>query len=475
MKNFSIIGVLLVFALFGCGTGGGMKSDNTPAPRMISTSPTGTNVPVATITAITVNYNQDIVCSGDNFTVLANGAAVSGSESCPNGVATFTPAVAIASGVTYTVTISGIANSVERESAPYTWSFTTEMPKWTFPDGAEINDSNINPTTGEMYFTGGHTYSTGQTSSFTYNGSVISGAFFGKFNADGTIGWLKEFQVPGFTLYWADFIKLSPDGNTIYLFWRKRSLTNPNQGGMSDGIAVSSFDVNGNYIWTKEIDTHTGGPLAFAVDNTGEYAVGIVSSYNDPGVYKIDASGNVVWQTSVKPESGGTQVSNAYASGGYLFVTGDMGGNFAGFTEQGAEDSFVVKYDATNGNLIWVNQQGAVSSLTTGIGVTAILSGPSAGVYVSGENSSSFFLQKYDLVDGSLIWSKDQATAGEIIADATGFYIGGGLSKVTFDGVLIWNVNAGTYGINVFGNTVFAVKWLDNSFSLYNATTGNML
>lgn len=459
MKKIATIGGMLIFAvvLFGCGGGPGSNSGNGAVVSSVTVTPS----------SVVSNETATAICNATgNISWMATGGTISGYGS---SVVWTAPAVA---GI-YDITCT--ASDVNGSDSKFV--SVTVLPKWNLPADMEIRSSDINRVAGEIY-----AVTTGTPS-------------FVKFNTDGTVAWTKLVQVPGYAVWIADYLKLSPDGNIIYLFWRKPTVCDI---CLSGGIAVSGFDSNGNNLWTKEIDSNTGYPRGFAIDSTGVYALAdAVSAYSDTGIFKLNTSGDIVWQTSVN--SGfGAGANDIFVVNGDVYITGLINGNFPGFSFAGGfSDLFVAKYDSS-GNRVWATQWGT-DRYDSGESIVVVPAGDFTGVYVSGFSKGNnmslddkrFLVQKYDL-SGNLQWTKDDyfssySVAGGIIATETGLYVGGYYSldpnaiwfefmfiKVDFNGAVVWTSDPGEMGPRFVHNNVL-YGWQDNYIYRYNATTGAKL
>ena len=102
---------------------------DTIAPTVVSTSPTDTSTGVATNSTIIVTFSEPVsaaTLSTGSFT-LQGSTVVAGAVTSVGKIATFTPASNLASGTTYTATITtGVTDLAGLHlAAPYLWSFTT--------------------------------------------------------------------------------------------------------------------------------------------------------------------------------------------------------------------------------------------------------------------------------------------------------------------------------------------------------------
>jgi methionine-rich copper-binding protein CopC len=107
------------------------------APTVSSTTPAANATGVATNAAVTAVFSEAVDCSTlpANFTLKEGASPVSGTVSCANNSATFTPAAPLANLQTYTAEITtGVTDLVGNAlAANFSWSFTTEAAPDTIP------------------------------------------------------------------------------------------------------------------------------------------------------------------------------------------------------------------------------------------------------------------------------------------------------------------------------------------------------
>ena len=106
-----------------------VAADTTP-PTVISTSPVSGGTGVAVSSVITATFSEAMDCStitSSSFTIKLGGSSISGTVSCANTVATFTPDANLSYSKTYTATISTAVRDLAGNamSSAKTWSFTT--------------------------------------------------------------------------------------------------------------------------------------------------------------------------------------------------------------------------------------------------------------------------------------------------------------------------------------------------------------
>jgi len=199
---------------------------------------------------------------------------------------------------------------------------------------------------------------------------------------------------------------------------------------------VVKLDVNGNLVW-EELYGGNKSDVANAVVQTadGGYAVAGWTSSNNSGdvsgnhggsdfwVIKLDAAGILLWQKAL----GGTKgdLGNAIqqtADGGYVVAgsTASNNGNVSG--NNGSNDFWIVKLDAS-GNILWQNALGgSASDKASSVQQTADGGYIAAGVTksndgdVSGNNGNEdYWIVKLDAA-GNLSWQQTYGGSKEDIA-----------------------------------------------------------
>lgn len=221
---------------------------------------------------------------------------------------------------------------------------------------------------------------------------------------------------------------------------------------------VLKLDKNGNFIWAKSF----GGNLAYmedmhlTCDGAGNTFVtanfhGTVDADPGPGVQnmvctssvypnffilKLDSSGNFLWTDVV---SGTNSVStyslaadgfgNVYASGSFMGTADfDPGAGVTNLTaSSNTVDAFILKLNASNGNLVWAKSLGSTSMeigmvvctdhrgnvYTSGPFGATVDFDPNASVYnvTAASVSSDIFLLKLS-AQGEFVWVRTWTIAG---------------------------------------------------------------
>jgi hypothetical protein len=256
-------------------------------------------------------------------------------------------------------------------------------------------------------------------------------------------------------------------------------------GKVSDGpyglndVTILKLDSCGNLLWQKYYgDSTENAPLFINKTRdkklvvTGE--IGNAFGYNDIFLWKLDTSGNLMWQA--RYDSAITQ------SAKYVEQTSDSGFVLCGYIDDGngSLNTCVIKTDA-NGSLIWLQQIGG--SLTEY--ADAVHETPEGNILVTGDTKSNGN-GGYDVEvikfrqDGSIIWDQtfgDNLNNGcqGIIVLSDGNYLVFGETEIypnsPYDFFIEYIDTAG----NSLGRHVFGGSATDALFSLVEMPGKNFL
>ena len=221
--------------------------------------------------------------------------------------------------------------------------------------------------------------------------------------------------------YWG--IKMDADGNKI---WRRFF------GGSQ---ADESKDV---------IETADGGFILIGVSDSPDFDISNNRGANDFWLIKINAEGDLQWEKSL----GGSESEFAYSltntTDGNFIITGDTrSSDFDISSFKGNADVWVVKFDSSNGSILWEKTFGG-TSFDSSRGITSLDNGK---YLISGNSSSS------DL----------DVTSNNGSNDAWNFII-------DEDGNLEFEINVGGTNIDLAFD---AVETLDNKLVIAGYTGSN--
>jgi hypothetical protein len=106
------------------------------APALTARAPVAGAVGVPTTAAVSATFSEPVTASSIAWTLTGPSGVVTGATAydAATGVATFTPAAALAASTGYTVAISGARDAAGNVMAPATWTFTTAAPPPPPPD-----------------------------------------------------------------------------------------------------------------------------------------------------------------------------------------------------------------------------------------------------------------------------------------------------------------------------------------------------
>lgn len=261
---------------------------------------------------------------------------------------------------------------------------------------------------GNLYVTG---YFSGGSMTFegtTYSSTGASEMYIAKFNAAGTLIWIKYSTgsnafTNGITLYNDTTIYITGEFNATLTFGSSAVTS----AGSTDGF-ITRLDSAGNVQWLKR----AGGPgleksMSVTCDSSGNaYICGEFSTtasfdaisvttgtvHRDAFVAKYTWAGNAVWVKRIASSQLDRANKIAYDPAGYVVVTGNTRANTTfvdpfpqTFVNSGAEDIFLAKYNL-NGNLQWGKGWGGTGFEQGG----SLCINAQSEIFLTGELSSAF-------------------------------------------------------------------------------------
>ena len=327
-------------------------------PQVVQSSPSANATSVASTAAVSVRLDSAVrTGTGTVAMTAAGGAAVSGttSLSADHRMLTFTPSAPLASGVSYTVQVSGALSLAGTAQAPATWSFTTNGPTTcpctafesdAVPGTVDSGDANsvslgmqFSPTV-EGYVTGVRFYKSAANAG-PHTGSLWgpSGAMLAtaSFSGESASGWqtvtfvhpvLVHVGVTYTVSYYAPSGHFSEDDHFFDSAWSNVPLTAPVGAGTyrygGDLYPSTSF-ANANY-WVDPI-FRPGSPAPF-----------VLSTLPADGATSVPASRAIVAQfgTPVAASSIAFTVTDGSGNSVQGSVTYDSSALTATFTPSGA-------------------------------------------------------------------------------------------------------------------------------------------
>jgi uncharacterized protein (TIGR03437 family) len=198
------------------------------------------------------------------------------------------------------------------------------------------------------------------------------GGFLRRYNAEGDELWTSRFQVPALNPY---FGAPAVDATGVYVL---------GQSAENLFTVVGKWDLNGNALWTRQLETASAPHLLAAADPTGFFVVGDLGGR--PSLRRYDAGGNELWTrpvaTSYALYPGGVA---ADATGVYIAGTTSLAAPaLPGQCRSGSgSDSFVRKYDP-DGAEVWTREFG-----TSDAAWASAVAVDADGVYVVGRNGTA--------------------------------------------------------------------------------------
>jgi len=202
-----------------------------------------------------------------------------------------------------------------------------------------------------------------------------------------------------------------------------------------------------NPIWAVTYGTSSdfNQSLCCAVDQSGGLYVVGYTQYYPHGNYLIikynTTTGNIIWQKTFDGNPGDPDNNNDIAMGctvdnsGNLYVTGMSSGTLTN------NDILTIKYNTTNGDTIWTRKYNG-SSNGPDAGTACALDG-SGNLYIGGlsQNAANtdFCLLKYNATNGNLIWARNYPSPLGNKGEAYGCSVSG--SSVFLNGYIYTGTN----------------------------------
>jgi len=229
---------------------------------------------------------------------------------------------------------------------------------------------------------------------------------------------------------------------------------------------LSRVDTSGTVLWTKQFGASSfDSGSAIAVDSVGNsYVVGRTDSdlggtslgNADAYLIKFDSSGNQVWSRQVGTSESDRGWGVAVDSLGNAYISGSTKGNFSGFSNQGEQDAYVVKFNAV-GTQLWAHQIGTeYDDISEAVAVDS-----SGNVYISGltkgglegANAGLFdaFLVKFDS-SGNQVWTRQFGTTGNEVGESIALDSSGNI-------YVAGSTRGSISGTNAGSNDPFFVKY----------------
>jgi len=320
--------------------------------------------------------------------------------------------------------------------------------------------------------------------SYSNNGDVggnhgIYDYWIVKLDTSGGLIW--ETNLGGSDWDWATSIQQTTDGGYIVAGHSKSN--DGDVGGNNGGYDywIVKLNASGDLVWETSLggsdedkaysikQTSDGGYIVAGTTESNDGDIGDNNGLKDYWIVKLDASGDLVWETNL----GGSHYDEAKSiqqttDGGYIVAgesrsyggDGDVGGN------NGLSDYWIVKLDAS-GDLVWETNLGgsdwdnaySIQQTTDGGYIVAGVSRSNDGDVGGNNGNNDYWIVKLD-ASGDLVWEtnlggSDWDWAYSIKQTSDGGYIVAGDS----------HSNDGDVGGNYGGNDYWIVK-LDASGSL---------
>ncbi len=293
-----------------------------------------------------------------------------------------------------------VVSSAAWAEDPYPVEWTVKLASsgssWTieYAYGVDTDSS------GNAYFTG---YTAGDLGG---PGAGKSDGFVAKYNSSGTQLWISKFGDEHEQM--CRSIAVDSSGNAYVT-----GNTGEYQTGNKMDVLLAKYDSAGNQVWIREFGT-AGSDYGYgvALDSSGDpYIAGLTEGDLGGGsaggidmfVAKYDSSGNQQWISQCGTPEKNMAYAIALDSSDNIYVSGGTEGDFGGPNAGNTLDSFVARFDSSDGAPVWISQFG-LPNYDEAKGVAVDSSG---NPYVSGSVLGAFpgevtdggqdaYLAKYD-------------------------------------------------------------------------------
>jgi len=208
-------------------------------------------------------------------------------------------------------------------------------------------------------------------------------AYLRKHDSDGNELWTRQFGSQSGPS--ANGVAVDGAGNVYVVGSASGALPGQTHLGKSDAY-VRKYDGDGNELWTRQFGSR-GVDLAHGVvvDGAGNLYVSGTTRLSLPGqsnmepvfggsdvfIRKYDSDGNELWTNQLGTQKGDAVAGVVVDGEGSLYVVGSTQGAFAGQTNSGSYDTFVLKMP--DAPLLTMPPTGAAADITLGGTPTATL------------------------------------------------------------------------------------------------------
>ena len=184
-------------------------------------------------------------------------------------------------------------------------------------------------------------------------------AYILKINSSGAVVWQKKYG--GSSSERVNSMQLTGDGGFIIAGYSDSSdipgLTNHGPAGSEDWYIIR-LDSNGDMVWQKMYGD-TGDDAVNSIKQTSDLGYIVAGGFNNIGsITKLDTSGDIIWQKSFGDSDLDTyNFVQQTTDGGYIVCGSTESTDIPGAPSHGGQDGYIFKLD-TSGNVIWQKTYG---------------------------------------------------------------------------------------------------------------------
>ncbi len=265
---------------------------------------------------------------------------------------------------------------------------------WTRQLGSNADDFGLGvavDATGNAYMVGS---SFGNLPGATNSGTGTTDAFIARYDAGGTLQWVREFGTTSAASEEAVAVTVDAGGAVLVAGTtddRFTGFTNPDVGTLD--AFVAKYDVSGNRTWLRQFgvignDTARGIGVdasnnVYIAGSTEGNLSGSSAGGTDAFVARYSSAGAPSWVRQFgTPDF--DEARSVVVSGAQVYAAGETDGNL-GSTNQGSADAFIAQFATSSGTPGWTRQLGR-GGFDRANGITVDASG---NLYVAGSTDGA--------------------------------------------------------------------------------------
>ncbi|BCR03970.1 hypothetical protein DESUT3_10390 [Desulfuromonas versatilis] len=336
---------------------------DTTAPTVTSSIPVDGALNVDNLATVSVTFSEDMDPASLNATTFTVGN-LAGTIVTAGNLATFTPAIGLAPGVTYTATVTTGAADLAGNAlaAPFSFDFTVENLVWG--GSIQIGEAGIEEVLSVAVDDAGNTYVFGHTDDDLEAAGANAGGddlFLVKYDPTGAQLFLKQIGSAGDES--ATNVVVDKSGNIYIVGSTTGDLGDGFLGGTDtspgdEDAFVGKLDPTGQILWlwrfgdvvefdaANAVQVDAAGNVYVAGSTSGVLEVGQSFDFDDAFLTKFAPDGTQLWVRQYGTDDDDTAKALALDAAGNIYVTGSaMGDLEVPATTFLDADAYLVSFD----------------------------------------------------------------------------------------------------------------------------------